>query len=188
MLGINKLLAEVNGVPIIRGVALAAVNSKVDEVIVVLGYETEKVRDAIANLSCRVAINRDYELGQCSSLKTGMNEVNENTQAVLILPGDLAKIDSTSINRVVDSYNLHGGCILCAAHSGKLGHPILLSRELFSEIQQITEEKLGLKAVVSNHRNEIRLVETDSDNALLDIDYPYELNKLTRAARAEGQR
>jgi molybdenum cofactor cytidylyltransferase len=185
--GINKLLAEFNGAPIIRSVTRAAINSKVDEVIVVVGHEAEKVRKAISDLPCRVVINRNYELGQSSSLKTGMNELNENTKGVLILPGDIAKIDSASINRVVDAYSLQGGSILCAAHNGKLGHPILLAKELFSEIMQITEEKFGLKMIVSNHRNEIRLVETDSENVLQDVDYPDELNRLT-GTQANGKR
>ena len=162
----------------IRGVAQAALKSNVDEVIVVLGFEAEKVKDAIADLSCRIVINRDYEKGQSSSLIAGMRAINKSTLAVLVLPGDLAKIETSSINLVVQSYIKENNHIISAAHNGRLGHPILLSRELFDEIMLITEESSGLKALIMNHRNEMRLVETNTENVLTDVDSPDDLRKL----------
>jgi len=178
MQGINKLLTKVNGVPMLRGVAEAALKSNVGEVIVVLGFEAEKVKEAIADLSCRIVINRDYEKGQSSSLIAGMRAINKSTLAVLVLPGDLARIETSSINLIVQSYIKEGNHIVSAAYNGRLGHPILLSRELFDEIMLINEESSGLKSVVMNHRNEMRLVETNTENVLTDVDSPDELRKL----------
>jgi CTP:molybdopterin cytidylyltransferase MocA len=178
MQGTNKLLTKVNGVPMLRGVTQAALKSNVDEVIVVLGFEAEKVKETIADLSCRIVINKDYEKGQSSSLITGMRVINKSTVAVLVLPGDLARIETSSINQVVQSYMKEGGHIVSAAYNGRLGHPILLSKELFDEIMLITEETSGLKTVVTNHRNEMRLVETYTENVLTDVDSPDDLRKL----------
>jgi molybdenum cofactor cytidylyltransferase len=178
MQGINKLLTNVNGVPMLRGVAQAALKSNVDEVIVVLGFEAEKAKETIVDLSCRTVINRDYEKGQSSSLIAGMRAINKSTLAVLVLPGDLAKIETSSINLVIQSYIKEGGHIVSAAYNGRLGHPILLSRELFDEIMLITEESSGLKTLVMNHRNEMRLVETNTENVLTDVDSPDDLRKL----------
>ena len=162
----------------LRGIAQAALGSNVDEVIVVLGFEAEKVKETIADLSCRIVINRDYEKGQSSSLIAGMRAINKSTLAVLVLPGDLARIETSSINLVVQSYIKESSHIVSAAYNGRLGHPILLSRELFDEIMQITEESSGLKTVVMNHRNEMRLVETNTENILTDVDSPNDLRKL----------
>jgi len=178
MQGINKLLTKVNGIPMLRGVTQAALKSNVDEVIVVLGFEAEKVKEAIADLSCRIVINRDYEKGQSSSLIAGMRAINKSTLAVLVLPGDLARIETSSINLVVQSYIKEGSHIVSAAYNGRPGHPILLSRELFDEIMLITEESSGLKSVIMNHRNEMRLVETNTENVLTDVDSPDDLKKL----------
>jgi len=162
----------------LRGVAQAALKSRVDEVIVVLGFEAEKVKKTIADLPCRIIINKDYEKGQSSSLIAGMRALNKSTLAVLVLPGDLAKIETSSINLVVQSYIKENNHIISAAHNGRLGHPILLSRELFDEIMQITEESSGLKTLVMNHQNEMRLVETKTENVLTDVDSPDDLRKL----------
>jgi len=179
MEGQNKLLAIIQGKPIIRHVVEAALNSKVNETIVVLGWEETKVREVLADLHCRLIVNREFENGQSSSLKAGLKEIDQETRAVLILPGDMAKIDSLSINKVVDSYILNGGTIIVAAHNGKHGHPILLDRKLFGDMAQVTEETYGLKSIVKNHEDKVRLVEVDTDNVLRDVDTSDDLKHLT---------
>jgi len=178
MHGVNKLLAKVGGIPMIRRVLQAALESKVDEVIVVLGFEANKIHKEIENLPCRIVINKEYEKGQSSSLIVGMKAIKSSTHAVLILPADIARIDTQSINLVATSYNKEDGSIVCAAHNGRLGHPILLSKAVFDEIMMITEETSGLKSLVMKHRNELRLVETGNENILTDVDTPDELRRL----------
>jgi len=178
MQGRNKLLAKVEGKPMVRRVVETALSSRVDEVIVVLGWEESKVRDALSELPCRFVVNKNYEDGQSSSVKAGLNEVGEATRAILILPGDVARIDTRSINLVVDEYNRENRPIVVAAYQNKPGHPILLSRELFKEIQEIDEQSAGLKSVISNHAAEVLLVETNSENVLRDVDTPEDLKQL----------
>jgi len=178
MRGRNKLLANVEGVPMIRRVVQTALDSKVDEVIVVLGWEEEKVRSAIAGLHCNIKVNNNFDEGQSSSVRIGLSEINPSSRAILILPGDVAKIDAGSINMVIEKYG-QGECIIVVAgHAGRPGHPILLDRRLFSEIERINEETFGLKAVVKRHQDEICLIETGSPNVLKDIDTTEDLDEI----------
>jgi len=178
MHGRNKLIAKVKGTPMIRRVVVAALESKVDEVIVVVGWEADKVRKALAELPCRIVLNKDYAKGQSTSVKAGLRDVGETTQAILVLPGDVAMIDSRSINIVIDDYSLRKRLIAIATYKGKLGHPVLLDRQLFNEIGAINEQTHGLKSVIEKYRRKIRLIETDSPNVLHDVDTPEDLRKL----------
>jgi len=178
MRGRNKLLANVEGVPMIRRVAQTVLRSKVDEVIVVVGWEEEKIRSALAGLHCKIPANKNFEEGQSSSVRVGLAEVNPSSRAVMILPGDVAKIDAGSINMVIKKYDQSGCTIAIAAHEGRSGHPILLDKQLFPEIARINEETFGLKAVVKKHQNEICLVETGSRNVLKDVDTAEDLNEI----------
>ena len=178
MRGRNKLLMKVEGKPIIRRVVEAALKSKVDEVIVVLGWEAVKIQDTLDDLPCRLVVNKDYDKGQSGSVKAGLKEVGEATQAILVLPGDVAMIDPRSINRVIDEYARRKHPIIVAAHKGRVGHPILLDRRLFSEIEKLDEQTFGLKAVVKKHEVAMRLVETGSTNVLRDVDTPEDLKEL----------
>jgi molybdenum cofactor cytidylyltransferase len=178
MHGRNKLLAKVEGTPMIRRVVVAALESKVDEVIVVVGWEADKVRKALAELPCRIVLNKDYAKGQSTSVKAGLRDVGETTQAILVLPGDVAMIDFRSINSIIDDYSLKKRLIVIASYKGKLGHPVLLDRQLFNEIGAINEQTYGLKSIIEKYRRKIRLIETGSANVLLDVDTPEDLRKL----------
>jgi molybdenum cofactor cytidylyltransferase len=178
MRGRNKLLVKVESRPIIRRVVEAALKSKVDEVIVVLGWEADKIQKALDDLPCRFVVNKDYEKGQSSSVKAGLREVGGATQAILILPGDVAMIDASSINLVIDEYARRKHPIIVAAHKRRPGHPILLDRQLFKEIEQIDEQSFGLKAVVKKHEGAMRFVEASSSNVLRDVDTPEDLKSL----------
>lgn len=178
MHGRNKLLIKIEHKPVIRRVVEAALNSKVDEVIAVLGWEAEKVQKALDDLPCRFIINRDYEKGQSSSVKAGLKEISESTEAVLILPGDMAKIDTSAINRVIEDYSRRKHPIIVAGHNGRPGHPILFDKQLFKDLEQIDEKSFGLKAVTRKHEGSARLVEAGSPNVLQDIDTPNDLKNL----------
>ena len=80
MLGRNKLLRRFDGRPMIRCVVEAALKSKVDEVIVVLGWEANLIREVLADLPCHLVVNQEYEKGQSSSLKTGLREVERGPE------------------------------------------------------------------------------------------------------------
>jgi len=178
MRGKNKLLTKIKGTPMIRRVVQAALKSRVDEVLVVLGWQAAKVRGVLADLPCRLAVNKDYEKGQSSSVKVGLGEISPMTRAVLILPGDIATIDAPAINMVLDSYLLGHHLIVVAGHKGRPGHPILFGSQLFREIELIDEKTFGLKAIVVRHEGDVRLVETGSSKVLKDVDTPEDLRRL----------
>jgi molybdenum cofactor cytidylyltransferase len=178
MRGRNKLLTRVHKKAIIRRVVETALSAYIDEVIVVLGWEANKVRNELRDLPCRFVVNEDYATGQSGSVKAGLAEIEAGTEAVLILPGDVAMIDTHSINKVIEAYNKRNSPIVVASHAGRHGHPILLSEKLFNEIELIDEATFGLKSVVDRHESEVQTVETGSENVLLDIDTPQDLKHL----------
>jgi molybdenum cofactor cytidylyltransferase len=178
MKGRNKLLAEINGKSMIHRVVQAALQSKVDEVIVVLGWEADLIRETLTDLPCNFVLNREFESGQSSSVKAGLKAVSKETRALLVLPGDVARIDSRSINMVIDEYNENRDPIVVAGHHEEWGHPILFDKSLFHEIEHINEQTYGLKSVVRQHEREVRVVEAATANVLRDIDSPEDLKEL----------
>jgi len=131
MQGSNKLLATIEGQPLIRKVVQTTLESKADEVIIVVGWEAEKIRAALLGLPCRIAHNRNHEHGQSSSVKVGLSDISQSARAVLILPGDVALIDARSINIVIEKYALGRWKIVIAGHQGKSGHPSSLTNNCF---------------------------------------------------------
>ena len=176
--GENKMLYPIDGEPMVRRVVKAALSSSVDEVIVVVGFEAEKVKEALKGLKCVIVENLDYAIGgQSSSVRCGVRHVKDDTEAVMILPGDVAFIDPSIIDKVVEEYRSKSAKIVVASYKGKPGHPILFDRTLIPEILKIDEAGYGLKAVVNRHRADVVYVEADTPNVLLDVDRKADLSR-----------
>jgi molybdenum cofactor cytidylyltransferase len=70
--GRNKLLMDVDGQPMVRRVAVTLLNSRLREVIAVLGHDHARVAAALAGLPVRIVVNDEYALGQMSSVRAGI--------------------------------------------------------------------------------------------------------------------
>jgi molybdenum cofactor cytidylyltransferase len=176
--GENKMLYPIDGEPMVRRVVNAALSSSVNEVIVVVGFEAEKVKEALKGSGCKVVENPDYATGgQSSSVRCGVRQVNEEAEAVMILPGDVAFIAPDIIDKVVEVYRSKRAKVVVASHRGKPGHPILFDRSLIPEILRIDEAGYGLKAVVNRHKADVVYVEADTPNVLLDVDKKADLSR-----------
>ncbi|MEM2703402.1 MAG: nucleotidyltransferase family protein [Candidatus Bathyarchaeia archaeon] len=176
--GRNKLLEKIGNTTIIERVVKSAISSKANEVIVVLGYQSRKVKESLKDSNCKFVFNENFEIGQSSSVKAGVKLVIGYADAVMILPGDIALITSTSINKVIEEYEKNRSPIVVASYKGRMGHPILLDKVLFDEIMEINEETMGLKAIVNKYRNLIKKVEVDSDEVLIDVDKEEDVQKI----------
>ena len=181
--GENKLLKKVNGSTLIENVVKSAVSSKADEVVVVLGYEAQRIKEVLKNFNCKFVFNQDFKSGQSSSVKVGVRFVMEYADAVMILPGDVALITSRPINMVIEEYEKSKNPIIVASYQSRAGHPILFDRSLFNEIMEINEETMGLKAIINRHKDIIKKVDVGSDEVLIDIDTEEDFKKyiLTRS-------
>ena len=73
---LNKLLIEVDGEPMVRRVAAAALASKAAPVVVVTGHEAERVQEALAGLDVAVAHNPDFAEGMSTSLERGLQALD----------------------------------------------------------------------------------------------------------------
>ena len=178
----NKLLLKLNGETLIEHVVKVAKGSSVDEVVVVLGYEATKVKEQLAKIDCKFAVNENYTKGQTESVKVGLSAISDNAEAVMILPADVALVDPECINTVLEEYRRSKSTIVIASHQQQSGHPILLDRTLFPEVSKIDEHTQGLKAVINRHRAEINYVEARTENVLVDIDTREEFEKHFRRA------
>ena len=70
--GPNKLLAAIDGKPLVRRAAEAALASRAASVTVVTGHQPEAVRQALEGLDVQIVHNPGYETGLSASLRAGI--------------------------------------------------------------------------------------------------------------------
>ncbi len=174
----NKLLVKIGGKTIIERVLSIFNDSKVDRVIVVVGWQAQEILAVIKGMNVEAVLNERYEEGMSISVRIGVERALES-DAVIIHPADVPFITVDTIDKVVKSYNATGKPIVVAGYKGRPGHPILFGSILIPEILEIREETFGLKSVVSRHRSEVLIVETEPA-CLLDIDSPEDLKDIDR--------
>jgi len=175
--GRNKLLEPTDGVTLIERVVRAGLESKADEVVVVLGHDADRMRNVLQGCGCKMILNEQFHEGQSSSVKCGVRAVVDHAEAALILPGDCALVSADAIGKVIDAFTTSNAPIVVASHEGRRGHPILIARRLFDEVLQIGEATRGLKGLLGKHRPDVLEVNTGSDDVLIDLDTREEFEK-----------
>lgn len=171
-MGTNKLLAELNGKPLLLHAVEAAVNSAVDSVVVVTGNDAEKAAGALAALCVTPIHNPDFARGLSTSLKAGIAAVSEDCDGALILLGDMPGITPALIDKMIAAFDPDEGRAICvAARHGKRGNPVLWARRFFPEIMAL-EGDVGAKHLMAMNDDLVCEVEAADDSPLTDIDTP----------------
>lgn len=150
--------------------------SRVDEVILVVGYRAEEVLAAISYSGIKVKINPLYQQGMSSSIRAGLQAISDNTQAVLLVLGDLPLVSSETINKLIYAYERFRSDkrIIVPTYQGQRGHPVILDLKYRDDIMQLTGD-LGCRQIITAHPHDILELEVDTPSILQDIDLPGDL-------------
>lgn len=176
--GSNKLLeplagsepesSESDADPLVRHAARTLLRAtELDAVAVVVGYESDRVRDALDEFDVAFVENPDAERGQATSVRAGVDWDGEYDALVFAL-GDMPRVDPGSVDRLVDAYRAGVGDALAAACDGTRGNPVLFAARHFDALAD-TEGDTGGREILLDGENSA-LVETDDSGVLVDID------------------
>jgi molybdenum cofactor cytidylyltransferase len=178
--GPNKLLAEIDGVPIITRVVDVLLASNVESVLVVLGFEGARVRNALEGRAITFVENADYEEGLGASLRAGIAAVDSTFDGAFIALGDMPWIRSEHVNKLISAFDPKSASTICVPiHDRKRGHPVLWSAKHFSEMRKLGGD-VGARALLEKHANEVLTVDVDDAAVHLDIDTPEMLAEATK--------
>ncbi|MBI2073178.1 MAG: nucleotidyltransferase family protein [Gemmatimonadetes bacterium] len=184
-MGENKLLFDIEGEPLVRRVVGRATAAGLDPVIVVLGYDADRVRRELAGLPCRTVLNPDYANGINGSLKAGIAALDPPgaAAAAVVLLADMPLVTAEMIATLVEQYRAGRAPPVISDYAGVNAPPMLYDRSLFSELQAMEGEGCG-KQVVRRHRAEAAVVRWPAA-ALTDLDVPEDCERV-RALLAAG--
>jgi len=174
----NKLLTEIDGRAMVARAVDAVTASSVRTVNVVLGHEAESVKKALKGRPVNFIENPDYADGLSTSLKRGLSALPRETDAALICLGDMPRITTTEIERLITGFKPNQRHSICVpTYNGKRGNPVLIGRRFFPEIRDIAGD-IGARSLIDAYPEFIHEIEMESDGILLDIDTPEALAKL----------
>ena len=168
-MGSPKLLLPIEGKSLLQHVIDNALQSKVSEVIVVLGADATKLRREIKQSQVQIIENTSFKEGLSSSLKVGLQAISPQAQAVLILLADQPLVSHAVIDALIDKYEESGSIIVAPVYNGKRGNPVLFDSSLIPELLRVTGDKGG-REIIEKHLAQLATVDFESTIIGSDID------------------
>ena len=175
----NKLLLNVDGIPLVRKSAINILNSNVTSMTVVTGFDENKIVNALSGLNVNFVKNINFREGLSSSLKAGLANITPTPSAVIICLADMPKIQPEHINQLIEHFDpLKGWEICIPTNNGKRGNPVIIGSRFFPYIFE-TSGDFGAKQVMKQHSDKIVEVEIGTSDIHFDIDTQDEYENFT---------
>ena len=182
----NKLLLPVKGKPLVRHMLDTLLASRVNEIIVVTGFEEGRVREVLPDSDITVIHNPRHLSGMTSTIQQGVLACSSNTSAYLICLSDTPFILLQDIHLILDTYqkalNKFAHPIVIPRYKKKAGHPKLFSSHYRDQILNHKGSE-GLKNLILEHSNSVVYTEIDSNRIYTDIDTPEMYNRYSDLGR-----
>jgi molybdenum cofactor cytidylyltransferase len=170
--GPNKLMATLDGEPLVRHAVRAALEGGLSEVVVVTGHQGERVASALAGLNVRLVTNPRYAEGLSTSLKAGLAALGEEVDGALVLLGDMPRVGAGLVRRLAEAFDpASGRHIVVPVAGGRRGNPVLWGRRFFGELMKVTGDQGG-RTVLASSPEAVIEVPVEGDAVHLDLDTP----------------
>jgi len=176
----NKLLLPYKSKTIIEATILNILDAGIKEVIVVTGYEADKITMTVQYLPVRLIYNTTYEKGMTTSIQKGVEAARGS--GYMICLADMFAITPTEYIKLQTFFDAciakDEQCICIPRYNNEKGNPVIFSQYYKQPILKHAEME-GCKEIVQANKEHIHWIEMDSRNILQDLDYPEDYKKIS---------
>lgn len=172
-MGRHKALIPWKGSTMIEYQIRALLLSGVDCICVVLGYQNKEIAKLIhPDPKVIIVENQNYMLGKTTSIKTGINAVKKlNPEHLLLLNVDQPR-EPELIKSIIEFHKRTKSLITVPKFKLAGGHPVIFDSRYTDDLENISEESLGIKDIMSKHQRSVTVMNIDSSDVLLDLNTP----------------
>ncbi|SCB06897.1 NTP transferase domain-containing protein [Rhizobium hainanense] len=170
--GSHKLLAEFDGVPLVRRSASIAIASGVSDIVAVTGHRRDEIEGVLSGLAVKPVFNPDYVSGMASSLVAGVStQTAQKADGVLVMLADMPGVTSDDLKTLISAFRqANGQAIVRAVSGGKRGNPVILPRSVLNAVMRL-EGDVGARHIIETSGLPVNDVEI-GEAAHLDVDTP----------------
>ena len=176
----TKAVALLDGAPMVRHVAQAAIDAGLKPLMLVTGFNAAEVSAAAQGLAgLQIVHNPDFETGLASSLRAGIAALPAGVAGAIVLLADMPRVSSETISLLVETSNANpDAAAVVPVHAGQWGNPILLGAKLFADVALLQGDS-GARKLLAN-RADVALMECGDEAVGIDVDTRDDLLKLGR--------
>jgi len=178
MLGENKLTKDVKGIPLIKRSLNNILKSKVNEIIIVLGYQQKTIEKLIHKKSkIKFVFNSNFESGMASSIKKGIENLSNKSDAFFISLGDMPSINYKTYNLLI-KFKKNKKAII-PMFKGQKGNPVLFPKSFEEKLSSIQGD-YGAKKILEINKKEVLNLEINDPGIIKDLDIPKDFSNLNK--------
>ena len=174
--GSNKLIEPVLGEALIRKTVTSWLKSKISGLYVVIGHQGHDIVQALEGFDFETIANSRFEAGLASSLATGIEELQNKYDFVLIGLGDMPYVKSETMNSLIDAatLNRHNAKLWIPCFQDQRGNPVLWSRSAFPDLAALEGDQGG-RQLFEKFETAMQQVPVQDPGILRDIDVKQDL-------------
>ena len=175
--GRPKQLLDWKGQPFVHAVARTALEVGLDPVIVVVGANADRVREAVQDLNVRILQNDDWRNGQSSSIRNGVQALKDESHAgaAIFLLVDQPQVTQSILQALVEKHAEGLYPVVAPLVVDQRANPVLFDRTTFADLLELTGD-IGGRAIFHKHR--VEYLPWHDDRLLLDVDTPEQYERL----------
>ena len=171
-MGRDKALLHYHGRTFLETAIAVLREAEIHPIVVVLGHHADEIRGAVNLETTQVFINKDYRLGQTSSLQAGLRALTDpQIEAAVLWLVDHPAVSTQTVRELINKFLETRAPLAMPTYHGERGHPVLIARALFDELLRLAPGE-GANAVMRRHRDETAWIEVNDPGVLEDIDDP----------------
>lgn len=174
-----KLLAEIDGEPMVRRTARAFLDAGTARTVVVLGARAKEVEAALSGLGVETVVNQDWESGEMfSSVRAGLAAAAGPYDWVLVSPADIPGLSAAVISRFVQQLPAPDGLMAAVPSTGsRRGHPLALSLPAARAVSSWVGQEARLDRVFSDRAFVALHITGFGPEVLHDVDRPEDFDQ-----------
>jgi len=177
--GAQKLLAPLDGRPLVQHVIDAANASCLDDIALVVGANADDLLAHAQLGRTRVVRNPDPSRGLASSLQMGLRALDPRVHAALVLLGDVPGVTAALIGDLVARGRETRASAVISVWHGRRSPPVVLHKSLWAAAFALQGD-VGMREVLKN-ADVLEFRVTDALGSLDDIDTPEDHARLSRS-------
>ena len=167
--GDNKLIKKYNKKYLINHIIGTLIKSKVNKIIVVLGFQKLKVRKiTVKNKKINFVYNKNYKSGMASSIKTGLKRVSKKNIGFLIVQADMPLISKNIINSICYVVKKNRKEIIAPTYKGKMGNPIGFKYSMVKILNKVKKDS-GAKKIILRNKKRLGFIKVNSKSIFKDF-------------------
>jgi molybdenum cofactor cytidylyltransferase len=173
--GSAKQLVKVSGRPLLHAVVGHAVEIAGHAVTVVLGARASEFAPLLRHSPAGVVVNRDWQEGVASSLRTGIAQLPGSAAAALVLLADQPAVTAEDLRRLANAWRRQPDSLVAAQYAGIAAVPAIFPAWCFRDLLELRGDR-GAQRLFTRYAD--RLVRVPMPSAAIDLDTPEDLLQL----------